>query len=176
MGSVLDRYDPPANPTDPASRIADKPTWTRWQRVVVASLICAICSFVVATTGVRTWRLSCDQITGTVRTQTWWFGTLTATNLRTSTLEAWIVRHEKSYTPTWQNLSIHKFNLFGFMLSRGCSNAPPSHLIGHDLIDNFVREAPEAKVAALVATMRTGTPAQQEAAIEAAGRWPDAHR
>ena len=98
-------------------------------------------------------------ISGSMRTQVVWFGSLKREQRLTMPLENWIKNREPDFEPQWRHLSTNRHFLLG--RSFGCSTAPPilqlrsiQGLIIQNLTDEGITE--------LIEVFRNGSSEQQK--------------
>src|SRR4051812_25098179 len=66
-----------------------------------------------------------DAVTGTMTTRTTWFNLIPSNSRNVSPLETHLKQAGIPFTPAWQTIGEREYNLFGMILFRGCSTAPP---------------------------------------------------
>lgn len=83
-----------------------------------------------------------------------------------SALHSWILKHQRDHAHDWRLIQHTSQNLLGFGQGRGHGRAPAAiHL---KLMPDFVRLGTYEEIDKLVWTLKNGSPAQQEQAIDGA--------
>lgn len=109
---------------------------------------------------VKTW--ICP-ISGSMRTRTTWFGGFIHEERTETALEKWLKHREPGFQPNWQPLSTTTYFIHG--CSRACARAPEIYLV-KPVLDDFVENSSEEKIAGFVAVLRHGSPDEQRRVVQ----------
>lgn len=140
--------------------------------LIILGLLAA--GFVAFFLPVRTDKSLCDPVTGSHKTQTFWFGIGLRPQYSWSGLEDWIAAREGGYESRWRCSYTLDYNLFGILLVRGCSpSSTDARVLGYDggeIGRRFVAKSTEAEIAEFIRIMRHGTDDERREAADAALR------
>ena len=157
-----------STPLDYASSHTPRPR-RRWPwRVlwVVAGLLLA--ALAVPQVTVRRVESRIDPVTGSVRWKTVWpFGITSGRRVDVSPLETRLANSGIPWTPSWRFGHRTRYNLFGAAVCVECGSAPPVYQL-RPVAQGFAAAATDAELLEFVRVLRTGTDAEQRAAVDAA--------
>ena len=109
-----------------------------------------------------------DPVTGSMMGKTvWLFGITTGPHVEVSALETRLKRSGIRWTPSWQFLHNTHLNIFGGATCHECGLAPPIYRI--PVLKEFAAASTDAELREFVRVMQSGTDAEKNAAVDAAG-------
>jgi hypothetical protein len=152
----------------------DTPQWRRrwpWWTIGIVAMVIAVLIAMLAMTAVPVRRTESrmDAVTGSVRyTTIRLFTNTSSTRVKVSPLETRLKSSGILWTPSWRYFSGIDRNCYGGVLCRGCGRAPEILRIG-SVLQEFADASTDAELREFVRIMQSGTQAEQQAAIEAAG-------
>jgi hypothetical protein len=110
-----------------------------------------------------------DPITGSMKSQTQWFGFTTSTLIEQSAVEKWIIHHEGHYTNNWSFLHDTAMTPSGRPTGHSCGRLTEIYFLhAGSANDHFVLNASDEEIGTFVQVMRTGTSLEKEKAALAA--------
>ncbi|APW59056.1 hypothetical protein [Paludisphaera borealis] len=136
--------------------------------VLIAFVACVVLAMTYPVRSISTW---IDPVSGSVKFETSWLFIPTRTRIETSELERWIVAHEGCHNPQWHFLNENYRLISGRFAGCGVGRTPkifPIH--AGDSNTRFVHVATDAEIVEFVRAMRSGTPDEQERAVDEAGK------
>jgi hypothetical protein len=106
-------------------------------------------------------------VTGSMKSQTRWFGLVASTTIDQSAIENWIIRREGKYENSWARLHDPGSAIWG--RSFACRRAASIYDLQAGEFNNaFLRLASESEIAEFVRVMRSGTDAEKRQAVKTA--------
>lgn len=151
------------SPDAPRSR----PRWP-WRTLTVVSAVLLLALAAPAVT-VRRVERRMDAVTGSTTSKTvWLFGATSGARTDVSPLETRLKRSGIPWTPAWQFLNNTHRNVFGGATCRECGSAPAVYQL-RPVLNEFAAASTDAELREFVRVMQSGTDAEQNAAVEAAG-------
>jgi hypothetical protein len=134
--------------------------------VITAVLLLAVAAPNVT---VRTLKGRMDAVTGSTTWKTVWLsGVTSSTRADVSPLETRLKNSGISWAPSWRFLHNTHRNVFGFATCYECGPAPAIYHL-RPVLKEFAAASTDAELREFVRAMQSGTDAEQNAAVEAAG-------
>jgi hypothetical protein len=139
---------------------------------LAALLVAFVFTWAILAIPVRTDTIWIDSVSGSMKSRTMWVGFVTTpSRVERSAVGEWIVKREGSLHPDWRFLTRRYRSLVGATLGRGCALAPEVYpLHAGENNTRYVRAATATELAEFVRTMRNGTAAEKEQAVDTAFR------
>jgi hypothetical protein len=110
-----------------------------------------------------------DRVTGSIKRQTQWaFGAQAKPQVAPSPLERWLVARGKPVRHDWQYTSGTSRSILGSSMSYACGHMPPIGDFPEIPMAFFVCGSSDEEIDAFLTTMRHGTEADQQLAVDAA--------
>ena len=142
----------------------------RWPwRMVTAAVAVLLLALAAPTLAVRQVESRMDAVTGSMTWKTvWLFGITSGTRVDVSPLESRLKSSGITWTPSWQFLHNTHRNVFGDATCYECGSAPAIYQI-RPVLKEFAAGSTDSELREFVRVMQSGTEAEREAAVEAAG-------
>ena len=110
-----------------------------------------------------------DAVTGSMTWKTvWLFGITSGPRVDVSPLETRLKKNGITWTPSWQFLHNTHRTVLGNATCYECGSAPPIYQL-RPVVKEFAAASTDAELREFVRVMQSGTDAEQEAAVDAAG-------
>lgn len=159
------------NPTDSTNeqiRVENSPSHRRsFGGRTILAIVAVIGLFELLGLGPRLDLGWIDPVTGSMKSQTRWFGFATSSLINKSALEEWVIRHEGGHENQWSPLYNTSKTAFGRPFCFECNLSPPIHALhAGALNDEFVRNSTDRELSQFLEIMRNGTAEEQRRAVE----------